>query len=131
MMNSEKYIDVFQHKLLPEMRKLFPDGDGIFQQDLAPCHTSKRVAKYMTDNQITTLQWPGNSPDLNPIENLWAIIKARLRNRDCTQNVKLIESIIDIWFHDAEIKDMCQRIVFSMPGRVALTIAAKGGHIKY
>lgn len=85
MMNSDKYIDVLERKLLPEMRKLFPDNNGIFQQDLAPCHTSTKVTKYMADNNITTFQWPGNSPDLNPIENLWAIVKTRLRNRDCTQ----------------------------------------------
>ena len=104
MMNSDKYINVLQHKLVPEMMKIFPNNDGIFQQDLTPCHTSKKVTKYMTDNNITTLAWPGNSPDLNPIENLWSIIKTRLRNRDCTQKTKLIESIIDVWLHDVEVK---------------------------
>ena len=101
------------------------------QQDLAPCHTSKKVKEYMADNNISCLSWPGNSPDINPIENLWAIVKKRLRSHDCTTKTKLIEAIIAIWHRDIEVKDMCQRLVFSMPDRVAMLIAAKGGHIKY
>ena len=58
--------------------------------DLAPCHTSKKVTKFFADNDIRVLEWPGNSPDLNPIENLWAIIKQRLRGKDCTTIEKLI-----------------------------------------
>ena len=38
MMNSEKYLDVLTKKVIPEMARKFPEGSGIFQQDLAPCH---------------------------------------------------------------------------------------------
>ena len=47
----------------------------IFMQDGAPCHRSKIVKKFLEENHVTTLDWPGNSPDLNPIENLWAKMK--------------------------------------------------------
>ena len=43
MMRSAQYIDVIETKAIPEMQKAFPDGSGVFQQDLAPCHTSKIV----------------------------------------------------------------------------------------
>src|SRR5215469_15752411 len=56
--------------LLPVIKNDFPDGNAIFQQDLAPCHTSGKMQKFFKDNKINILQWPGNSPDLNPIENL-------------------------------------------------------------
>jgi len=131
MMNAVAYIEVLERKLIPELADKFPNGDGVFQQDLAPCHTAKKVAKFMTDNNIKTLPWPENSPDLNPIENLWALIKKRLRRHDCTTKPKMIEAVIQIWFHDEEIKAMCRNLVLSMPTRIQSVIAAKGGHIKY
>src|SRR5271169_5078394 len=91
----------------------------------------KKVMKYMPVKEIKTLQWHGNFPDLNPIENLWGIVKKRLRNRDCTKKTKRIESVIHLWFHDQEVKEMCKTLIFSMPRRVELLIRAKGGHIKY
>ena len=130
MMNADAYIDVLQRKLVPELAKRFPNGLGVFQHDLAPCHTAKKVVKFMTDNHIQTLAWPANSPDLNPIENLWALIKKRLRGHDCTTKTKLIEAILHIWFHDQELKVMCRTLVLSMPTRIQSVIAAKGGHIK-
>ena len=59
----------------------------------------------MTEHGINTLPWPDNLPDLNPIENLWAIVKKRLRSHDCAQKTRLIEAIIKIWFPDPEVKD--------------------------
>jgi len=112
MMNLEAYIEVLRIKLVPLLDKHFPRGDATFQQDLAPCHTSRKVKQFVLDNDIRTLDWPGNSPDLNPIENLWAILKARLHKHDCTTRVKLVAAIIEIWFHDDEIGQMCENLVF-------------------
>lgn len=131
MMNSSSYIQILGSKLVPELHKQFPDGTGVFQQDLAPCHTSKLVQRFFKKERITCLQWPGNSPDINPIENLWAICKARLRKLDCSTKEKMICSVIQVWFHDAEIKLMCQKLIDSMPKRVSALLKAKGGHIKY
>ena len=83
MMNSEKYLAVLTKKVIPEIRKL-PEGLGIFQQDLAPCHTSRKVKNFINLNNILVLDWPGNFLDLNQIENV------TLQRRDCTTMVKLI-----------------------------------------
>ena len=48
IMNSDKYKAILQTHLLPVLQRGFPDGDGIFQQDLAPCHTSKKIRAFFS-----------------------------------------------------------------------------------
>ena len=131
MINSENYLDVLTKKVIPEMARKFPEGSGIFQQDLAPCHTSRKVKNFINLNNISVLDWPGNSPDLNPIENLWSIIKLRLRRRDCTTREKLIEAIIDCWYRDPQIQENCKKLIDSMPKRVKSVLTCCGGHIRH
>ena len=55
--------------------QLYGDADFIFQQDLAPAHSAKATSTWLKDHGIPVLNWPANSPDCNPIENLWGIVK--------------------------------------------------------
>ncbi len=64
--------------MLPSADQLFKDADFIFQQDLAPAHTAK-TKSWLNDHGV--LDCPANSPDLNPIENLWYIVKRKMRNK--------------------------------------------------
>ena len=67
-------------------------------QDVATPHTAKIVKQYLKDNKIRYIEdWYGNSPDLNPIENLWAIMKEELRNRNTSTFCKLQANLRDIW----------------------------------
>ncbi len=63
-----------------EILELYGDADFIFQQDLAPAHTAKSTKSWFNDHGVTVLDWPANSPDLNPIENLWGIVKRKMRD---------------------------------------------------
>ncbi len=66
--------------MLPSADKLYGDADLIFQQDLAPAQTAKGTKSWFNDHGVTVLDWPANSPDLNPIENLWGIVKRKMRD---------------------------------------------------
>lgn len=130
-MNQHQYKKVLETRLLPQLRDWFPDEDCVFMHDGAPCHKAKSVTKFLTENHVQTLPWPGNSPDMNPIENLWAVVKKRLKKTSITTKVQLIEQLIKIWHHDEEIKNKCPVLVESMPKRIEMLLKAKGMHTKY
>lgn len=130
-MNSASYLQVLQTRMIPQLNEWFPQNEGIFQQDGAPCHTARVVKRYLDEANITLLEWPGNSPDLNPLENLWAIIKRRLAAKTITTKQELIVEIIRIWHNDQDIHGILHNLVDSMPRRIAKVIEAKGGHTRY
>lgn len=103
----------------------------VFQQDNDPKHTSKLASKWFLDNKVSVLDWPSYSPDLNPIENLWAIIKKRLCQ--CERAPKsiseLFERISNEW--NTITPKLCQDLITSMPKRINAVIKAKGGRTKY
>ncbi|KAJ4447176.1 hypothetical protein ANN_09177 [Periplaneta americana] len=70
-MKQDQYIQVLENRLILELNEWFPNGEKyIFMQDGAHCHTARRVKKFLASKNIPLLPWPGNSPDLNPIENV-------------------------------------------------------------
>ncbi len=75
------YQEILEHFMLPSADQLFKDADFIFQQDLAPAHTAKSTKRWLNDHGVSVLDWPANSSDLNPIENLWCIVKRKMRNK--------------------------------------------------
>ncbi len=78
--NAAIYQDILEHFMLPSADKLYGDADFIFQQDLPPAHTANGTKSWFNDHGVTVLDWPANSPDLNPIENLCGIVKRKMRD---------------------------------------------------
>lgn len=130
-MRQEQYINVLKDRLLPQINEWHPDKDCIFMHDGAPCHKAKSVTKFLAEHQVRTLPWPGNSPDMNPIENLWAIVKRRVRKTKITTKHELISKLIKVWFHDDDIKKSCKSLIESMPTRINALIKNRGQHTKY
>ncbi len=62
--------DILEHFMLPSADKLYGEADFIFQQDLALAHTAKGTKSWFNDHGVTVLNWPANTPDLNPRDNL-------------------------------------------------------------
>ncbi len=109
--------------------KLYGDADFIFQQDLAPAHTAKGTKSWFNDHGVTVLDWPANSPDLNPIENLWGIVKRKMRDTRPNNADDLKATVKETW---ASIPpQQCHKLITSMPRRIEAVIKAKGAPTKY
>ncbi len=127
--NAAIYQEILEHFMLPSADKLYGDADFIFQQDLAPAHTTKGTKSWFNDHGVTVLDWPANSPDLNPIENLWGIVKRKMRDTRPNNADELKAAIKATW---ASIPpQQCHKLITSMPRRIEAVIKAKGAPTKY
>ncbi len=77
----------------------------------------------METNNIKTIDWPGNSPDLNPIKNCWAHIKNMLAKKDIGSVPKLYEAILQVWVSD--LPEYLKKLSDFMSHRLKAVIAAK------
>ena len=73
-LNSEAYQEILENYLIPSIDLMEQKEFAIFQQDNAPCHKSKKINEFLENNQIKTVNWPANSPDLN----LWSWLDTKL-----------------------------------------------------
>ena len=129
--NADAYIDILQTKLIPSIRSAFGDVHHCtFQDDSAPCHRAKKVKEFLATSQIRALPWPGNSPDLNPIENCWRVVGQKLAAKKPRNKRELQESILRVWNHELG-QDYVQKLIQSMPARIKAVIKARGGTTKY
>ncbi len=110
--NAAIYQDILEHFILPSADKLYGDADFIFQQDLAPAHTAKGTKSWFNDHGVTVLDWPANSPDLNPIENLWGIVKRKMRDTRPNNADELKTTVKEIWA--SKPPQQCHKLITSM-----------------
>lgn len=143
--NSHVYITILETKLLPFIQALKDDENSniVFQQDNAKVHTSKISSAWltnsMTQNGFSTMVWPAYSPDMNPIEEIWARLKTELHRRyPDTQSLKgsndeikrkLQDRLWEVWWDIGE--EVLNGLIDSMPRRVKALIAARGWYTKY
>ncbi len=130
-MNKEGYLRILNDVAVPSAMGLL-GSNFIYQQDNDPKHTAKVVLRFLDGSpHFTRLQWPSQSPDLNPIEHLWDEVQRRLRA--LTGNVK---SQSELWDRLQEVwrtvpPDVTLKLVQSMPARIAEVIANGGGATSY
>jgi transposase len=104
-------------------------GRPVFQQDKAPAHWAKLTLQHFKDRNVKVLDWPGNSPDMNPIENLWSDVAKRVRGVVVSNSEELFEIVARAW--DEVSLDYVRSLYRGMPRRVLSAKAARGGNTRY
>jgi DDE superfamily endonuclease/Transposase/Helix-turn-helix domain len=147
---ADEYMDILFEGLIPMIDDLLTPNDGdtikvadentfLFMQDNAPCHKTRDILDLLEEHEIPTMIWPANSPDLNPIENLWRDLKSRFYSEFCKLRTnpstsrgsyEEYEKILERLWANTDWSYI-HSLIESMPQRVDAVIKAKGGHTKY
>jgi hypothetical protein len=90
--NADRYLEILEDGAVTFIEELLASSEDpdiievatpdayLFMHDNAPCHTAKKVTNYLKPRRVRTMKWPAQSPDLNPIENLWTMFKDEFTN---------------------------------------------------
>ncbi len=89
IMNSQMYCSILKEKM--------PPSRALFQHDNDPKHTSKATVGFLKKNRVKVIQWPSMSPDLNPIEHQWGILKRQVEHHSPSSIQFLKEVILEEW----------------------------------
>lgn len=131
-MDAALYVQIMKKELLDSIKYYELDQEEvIFQQDNDPKHTSKLAMDALEELNLNVLEWPSQSPDLNPIEHYWGHVARELKRR-----TGLITNKDDLWEELQKIlvepnRDLCRKLIGTMPRRIIDVIKAKGGYTKW
>jgi hypothetical protein len=123
----------------PNTIRVADENTFLFMQDNAPCHKATEVLEFLEESNIPVMEWPPQSPDLNPIENLWVSFKAAFHKRfiemfnhpskSLEARYRYGEVLQDVWYNQG--MELVEAVVKSMPQRCQAVIEAQGGWTKY
>ena len=129
--NASLYKEVLEDEMMSSVTRCVDDtGLWYFQQDNAPCHTARSIKTWFQENGISVMEWPTNSPDLNPIGNLWDLVKSKTYKKGPFHN---LDSLWDTFCHEWYVLDssICVPLIESINNRMKEVIKAKGGPTNY
>ena len=127
-MDKTLYIEILEKTLLPFLKEVYPNGHR-FMADNDPKHTSHSARQFLDDNNINWWRTPAESPDMNPIENLWHELKEFIRREVKPRRKELVEGILKFWETVDVLK--CKKYIRHLRKVIPLTIELKGAATGY
>jgi DDE superfamily endonuclease/Transposase len=103
----------------------------VFQHDNDLKHTANLTKQWFVDNNIKVLDWPSQSPDLNPIEHLWNEVDRHLRNlpSQITSKSDLWDKLQGVW--EGINLETCTKLIDTMPEHIRDILKANGGYTRW
>ena len=128
IMDGPFYVHILQSQLLPAAQSMY-QSNWRLQQDNNPKHTSRVAKDFIVENGINVMDWPLNSPDLNPIENLWLVIKNKVEKRMPKNLDELKQFLVEEW--EAIPEQIVNNLIKSMKTRCQMVLEKNGDRISY
>jgi hypothetical protein len=127
------YVDlVLAGPLWDFYTKVYNDHGGArVMEDRAPIHTSMVVKRFRDANSLETIPHPAQSPDVNPIEHVWKLLKTRVNN--CLHRPRNVDDLREALLEEWEKIDQesINQLIESMPDHVEAVLQARGGSTRY